>query len=114
MILAGVDTGSGNHDTLVYHLAQMLVYLNQGERLSPDDLADKFGVNLRTIQRDLNERFAYGSWLRLFRSGAGDTCHRVRTESLMLGFVLDIIFWIDNEWYHLTLAEKIAAKGNEK
>lgn len=51
--------GSGNHDTLVYRLAQMLVYLNQGERLSPEDLADKFGVNLRTIQRDLNERFAY-------------------------------------------------------
>jgi predicted DNA-binding transcriptional regulator YafY len=51
--------GSGNHDTLVYRLAQMLVYLNQGERLDPEDLADKFGVNLRTIQRDLNERFAY-------------------------------------------------------
>jgi len=51
--------GSGSHDTLVYRLAQMLVYLNQGERLSPEDLADKFGVNLRTIQRDLNERFAY-------------------------------------------------------
>ncbi len=51
--------GSGNHDTLVYRLAQMLVYLNQGERLAPEDLANQFGVNLRTIQRDLNERFAY-------------------------------------------------------
>lgn len=51
--------GSGSHDTLVYRLAQMLVYLNQGERLSPEELADEFGVNLRTIQRDLNERFAY-------------------------------------------------------
>lgn len=50
---------SDNHDTLVYRLAQMLVKLNQGERLDPRSLADEFGVNLRTIQRDLNVRFAY-------------------------------------------------------
>lgn len=50
---------SSNHDTLVYRLAQILVKLNQGEMLDPQTLADEFGVNLRTIQRDLNERFAY-------------------------------------------------------
>jgi predicted DNA-binding transcriptional regulator YafY len=50
---------SGNHDTLVYRLAQILVKLNQGEKLDPYALANEFGVNLRTIQRDLNERFAY-------------------------------------------------------
>ena len=48
-----------SHDTLVYRLAQMLVKLNQGEWLDPPALAEEFGVNLRTIQRDLNERFAY-------------------------------------------------------
>ncbi len=37
----------------------MLVKLNQGEKLDPVALAEEFGVNLRTIQRDLNERFAY-------------------------------------------------------
>lgn len=50
---------SGNHDTLVYRLSQILVKLNQGEKLDPMALADEFGVNLRTIQRDLNVRFAY-------------------------------------------------------
>lgn len=50
---------SDHHDTLVYRLAQILVKLNQGEKLDPFALADEFGVNLRTIQRDLNERFAY-------------------------------------------------------
>lgn len=50
---------SSNHETLVYRLAQILVKLNQGERLDPQALADEFGVNLRTIQRDLNVRFAY-------------------------------------------------------
>ena len=48
-----------NHDTLVYRLAQMLVKLNQGKKLNPQALAAEFGVNLRTIQRDLNVRFAY-------------------------------------------------------
>lgn len=47
------------HDTLVYRLAQILVKLNRGEKLNPQDMADEFGVNLRTIQRDLNVRFAY-------------------------------------------------------
>lgn len=50
---------SGNHDTLVYRLAQMLIKLNAGEKLDPQSLADEFGVNLRTVQRDLNVRFAY-------------------------------------------------------
>lgn len=50
---------TSNHDTLVYRLSMMLVKLNQGEKLVPQALADEFGVNLRTIQRDLNERFAY-------------------------------------------------------
>lgn len=48
-----------SHDTLVYRLAHMLVKLNQGEKLNPQALADEFRVNLRTIQRDLNVRFAY-------------------------------------------------------
>jgi nicotinamidase-related amidase len=47
------------HDTLVQRLAMMLVKLNQGEDLEPRRLAEDFGVNLRTIQRDLNERFGY-------------------------------------------------------
>lgn len=50
---------SGSHDTLVYRLTQILIKLNQGEKLDPKSLADEFGVNLRTIQRDLNVRFAY-------------------------------------------------------
>ena len=48
-----------NHDTLVYRLAQILVKLNQGEKLNPKSLADEFGVSMRTIQRDINVRFAY-------------------------------------------------------
>ena len=48
-----------NHDTLVRRLAMMLVKLNQGECLDPLKLAEEFGVTLRTIQRDINQRFGY-------------------------------------------------------
>ena len=50
---------AAHHDTLAYRLTQILVKLNLGEKLDPLALADEFAVNLRTIQRDLNERFAY-------------------------------------------------------
>ena len=50
---------NATHDTLVYRLVQMLIKLNAGEKLDPQALAEEFGVNLRTIQRDLNVRFAY-------------------------------------------------------
>lgn len=48
-----------SQDTLVYRLSSILIKLNHGEKLDPQSLADEYGVNLRTIQRDLNERFAY-------------------------------------------------------
>ncbi len=51
--------GKGIHDTLVYRLSHMLIKLNQGDGLDPLSLADEFGVSLRTIQRDINVRFAY-------------------------------------------------------
>ena len=37
----------------------ILVKLNQGEKLDPRQLANEFDVNLRTVQRDINERFSY-------------------------------------------------------
>jgi predicted DNA-binding transcriptional regulator YafY len=46
------------HDKLAYRLTQILVKLNDGEKLDPLDLAEQFGVHARTIQRDLNTRFA--------------------------------------------------------
>ena len=55
---------TGAHETLVHRLAQMLIRLNQGEKIDPAELAEEFSVNLRTIQRDLNERFSYLPLLR--------------------------------------------------
>lgn len=64
-------------DTLVHRLAMMLVKLNQGESLDPHNLAEEFSVDVRTIQRDLNQRFAY---LPLTKSDG-----RYRLEAAFLG-----------------------------
>ena len=57
------------HDKLATRLALILVKLNQGETLNPAALAAEFNVSVRTIQRDLSERFSY---LPLVKSGRGD------------------------------------------
>ena len=46
-------------ETIAYRLTEILRRLNEGERLDPQGLVDEFKVNLRTIQRDLNERFSF-------------------------------------------------------
>lgn len=72
-----MNRSAGVHDTLVYRLSQVLIKLNQGESLDPTALAEEFGVNLRTIQRDLNVRFAC---LPLVKAGG-----RYRMEETHLG-----------------------------
>ncbi|MCX9157782.1 WYL domain-containing protein [Niveibacterium sp. 24ML] len=45
-----------DHERFAYRLSEMLLLLNQGESLEPKALAERFGVDVRTIQRDLNVR----------------------------------------------------------
>lgn len=47
------------HDKLSNRLAMILTKLNNGERFSLDELSSEFGVSIRTLQRDINERFSY-------------------------------------------------------
>lgn len=47
------------NETIAFRLTEILRRLNEGEKLDPHALAQSFGVTLRTIQRDLNERFAF-------------------------------------------------------
>jgi predicted DNA-binding transcriptional regulator YafY len=48
-----------DHEVLAQRLTQIISKLNQGEALVPAALAEEFGVTLRTIQRDLNERLNF-------------------------------------------------------
>lgn len=64
------------HDKLAFRLTRILVKLNNGEKLNPLALAEQFGVHLRTIQRDLNTRFAS---LNLKRVGG---CYQINPAHL--------------------------------
>jgi len=54
-----VLSSSDDHDRLAWRLTAILLKLNQGERVVPEQLAEEFGVHLRTIRRDLHDRFAF-------------------------------------------------------
>ncbi len=47
---------SKEHDTLSIRLADILLKLNNGQKLSLSQLAQEYKVSIRTIQRDLSER----------------------------------------------------------
>lgn len=48
-----------NHEQLAQRLTHILIKLNEGQALEPAALAEEFGVNLRTIQRDLSDRLGF-------------------------------------------------------
>lgn len=52
-------TSPSAHDTIAYRLTQILLRLNAGQALDPQQLAEEFNVHERTIRRDLNERFGF-------------------------------------------------------
>ena len=66
-------------ETIAYRLTEILRRLNEGEKLDPHALVEEFGVNLRTIQRDLNERFAF---LELEKKDGVYAINRMRLGSL--------------------------------
>lgn len=80
-----------DHDTFGYRLIRILKKLNQGDKLDPKALAEEFNVNLRAIQRDLNERFArLDGVIGLFSSGTDNFLSelfdaRVQTALLLKG-----------------------------
>ena len=64
--MSAITAAAAYHDKLAYRLTQILIKLNQGDKLDPQVLAAEFAVHVRTIQRDLKERFAF---LPLERTG---------------------------------------------
>ncbi|AGX87498.1 helix-turn-helix transcriptional regulator [Candidatus Symbiobacter mobilis] len=53
---------AATYDTLAFRLTEILKRLNEGGKLEVASLAEEFTVHPRTIQRDLNERFAFLPW----------------------------------------------------
>lgn len=54
-----MPSNADDHDRLAWRLTAILLKLNQGDQVAPEQLAEEFSVHPRTIRRDLHERFAF-------------------------------------------------------
>ncbi len=59
MTIPSNRSGSSKGEKLAQRISHILAVLHQGDRISKHDLARQFEVDVRTIERDLNERL-YG------------------------------------------------------
>ncbi len=103
---------------LAQRFSEILYQLNQGKRLDTQVLAAHFGVNLRTIQRDFNERLYFLEWeeqgpryykLNLQKLG-------VLTEEDIQRFatfasVSNLFPKLDRAFYQEKLTESVQVKG---
>lgn len=71
-------------ETIAYRLVEILRRLNEGEKLDPQALVDEFQVNLPTIERELNEHFAF---LELEKKDGRYSVNRARLGRLSLADV---------------------------
>jgi predicted DNA-binding transcriptional regulator YafY len=75
---------TSDYDSIALRLPEILRRLNEGEKLKPSTLAQEFGVTLRTIQRDLKERFEF---LELEKKDGCYSINRLRLGSLSMADV---------------------------
>lgn len=105
-----------DHDKVAFRLATILQKLNQGEILVEKELAEEFNVSVRTIQRDLRERFVF---LPLEQSKAGyqlDTTFlgRFEVEDInrfaRFASIQDLFGKIDQDFFQKYLTDSITIK----
>ncbi|MFZ7156605.1 hypothetical protein ACLS0M_07785 [Avibacterium avium] len=58
-------TKSSRTNQLAQRISALLVDLNMGKRVDINQLAERFEVSIRTLQRDINERLDFLPWEEL-------------------------------------------------
>lgn len=103
---------------LAKRLAEILALLNQGQRLDVNQLAEEFGVAVRTIQRDIKERLEFLEWAE-----SGPHYYRLNHQKFNLlnqqdierfalfASISDLFPKIDRQFFQEKLAESIKVKG---
>lgn len=106
------------HEQLAHRLAQILRRLNEGERLDVHQLAEEFAVNIRTIQRDLNERFSFLAWseyggryYRLDKAKLGHLYPQDIERFARFCSIQDLLPKIDRQFYQEQLTQSVQVKG---
>lgn len=106
------------HEKLAYRLSIILCRLNTGERLDVHQLAEEFQINVRTIQRDLNERLDFLAWKEhggryysLDKAKLGHLYPQDIERFARFCSIQDLLPEIDRIFYQEHLTQSIQIKG---
>ncbi|MBS9783259.1 MAG: WYL domain-containing protein [Pasteurella sp.] len=108
----------GKHERLADRLSDIIIRLNQGERLKVDDLADEYKVSIRTIKRDFNRLSMLffsetGQYYRLDKAKQGYLNTREIQRFANFASVADLLPEIDRKFFQDKLNQSILVKGFE-
>ena len=110
--------GSKKHERLAYRLSDIIIRLNNGERLNIDTLIQDYQVCTRTLKRDFQERLAMldfsetgPQFYRLIPKKVGylDTVEIKRFANF--ASVQDLLPQIDRQFFQQQLNQSILVKG---
>ena len=106
------------HEKLAERLASILVELNTTGQIDINELAERFSIGIRTLQKDLNERLVFLNWeqngpgfYRLNRAQLGVFTKEDIERFAHFASVQDLFPKIDREFFQHSLNESIAVKG---
>ena len=99
-------------------LVEILFILNEGERVDLQKMAEKFGMSLRTLQRDFNERLDFLDWeekgpryYKINRTKSGLLNQQDIERFALFASISDLFPKIDREFYQEKLTESVQVKG---
>ncbi|WP_227430848.1 helix-turn-helix transcriptional regulator [Psychrobacter sp. I-STPA6b] len=109
---------SKKHERLAVRLTDIIIRLNNGERLNIHDLADEHKVSVRTIQRDLNERLALfdyaeagSSHYQLNKNKQGHLSQAEIRRIANFASIQDLFPEVDRRFFQEKLSQSITVKG---
>ena len=103
---------------LAQRLSLILTRLNLGERIDISLLAEEFNTSVRTIQRDINERFGFLEWeekgsrfYKINLQKSGFLTEEDINRFALFASISDLFPKIDREFYQEKLTQSVQVKG---
>lgn len=105
---------------LAKRLSEILFLLNQGKRIDLNQLAEHFGVSIRTLQRDIKERLEFLEWEEY-----GNRYYKLNLQKLgiltpqdierfaLFASISQLFPKVDRLFYQEKLTESVQVKGFE-
>ncbi|EMY45860.1 helix-turn-helix transcriptional regulator [Glaesserella parasuis] len=103
---------------LAQRLSEILSQLNQGKRIDINQLAEDFGVSVRTIQRDIKDRLAFLEWeesgprhYKINRYKLGILSQQDISRFALFASISDLFPKVDRDFYQEKLTDSVKVKG---